>query len=350
MKWTKEKALDWYEKEDWLVGFNFLPSTSINQLEMFQEETFDPVTIKKELGWAKDLGFNSARIYLHDLLWIEKDIFCKRLNEVLDICSSLSIKPILVLFDDCHRPYPKLGKQPLPVKGVHNSGWKQSPGMELVHSIHDKNISEDEIERLKDFVQGVIKEFNEDQRILMWDIYNEPGQFGVGDKSLELLTMTWDWAQEVRPSQPLTSCLDGSVGKEIIKLNKEKSDVITFHTYEAKDLEPTITRLKEIGRPLICTEYMAREHGTTFQFSMPIFKKHDVGCYNWGLVAGKSQTHFGWPTILDLHKRKKNGEFIREGEDIPEPKIWFHDIFRTDGSAYDQDEVKFIKSFLNTSR
>ena len=161
--------------------------------------------------------------------------------------------------------------------------------------------------------------------------------------------MCWDWAYEIRPSQPLTSCLDGSVGKDIIKLNQEKSDVITFHTYEAKDLESTIARLKETGRPLICTEYMAREHGTTFQFSLPIFKENNVGCYNWGLVAGKSQTHFGWPTILDLHKRKEDGEFIEEGEDIPEPEVWFHDIFRMDGTAYDQEEVNFIKKILNTS-
>ena len=350
MRWSLEKANNWYEEQSWLVGCNFLPSTAINQLEMFQKETFDKPTIIKELGFAKELGFNTARIYLHDLLWIRKEGFCRRLNEVLDICNTFSIKPILVLFDDCHRPFPKLGKQPLPVKGVHNSGWKQSPGMEIVHSIHDQTIKKKEIDRLKKFVQGVLNEFSEDQRILMWDLYNEPGQFGVGDKSYDLLRMCWDWAYEIRPSQPLTSCLDGSIGKEIIKLNEEKSDVITFHTYEAKELKSTINRLKKIGRPLLCTEYMAREHGTTFQFSLPIFKENNVGCCNWGLVAGKSQTHFGWPTILNLHKLKNNEEFIEEGEDIPEPEIWFHDIFRKDGSAYDEEEVNFIKSFLDTSR
>jgi len=349
MKWTNKKANEWYQEQSWLVGCNFLPSSAINQLEMFQEETFDEIGITKELNLAKDLGFNSARIYLHDLLWEEQEGFCSRLDKVLEICSSLSIKPMLVLFDDCHRPYPKLGKQPLPVRGVHNSGWKQSPGMAIVHSIHDKTIEPKEIDRLKKFVQEILSSFGEDQRILMWDLYNEPGQFGVGEKSYDLLSMCWDWAHEIRPSQPLTSCLDGSVGKDIIKLNQEKSDVITFHTYEAKDLESTIARLKETGRPLICTEYMAREHGTTFQFSLPIFKENNVGCYNWGLVAGKSQTHFGWPTILDLHKRKEDGEFIEEGEDIPEPEIWFHDIFRIDGTAYDQEEVNFIKKILNTS-
>lgn len=184
----------------------------------------------------------------------------------------------------------------------------------------------------------------------MWDLYNEPGQFGVGEKSLTLLKLTWEWAHSIRPSQPLTACMDGSVGEKIIELNAKSSDVITFHTYESQKLEETIVKLQKIGRPVICTEYMAREFGTTFQFSMPIFKNKGVGCYNWGLVAGKSQTHFGWTTILDLHKKKENGDVLQEGEIIPEPKIWFHDILRADGSPYDEEEVTFIKKITSSKK
>ncbi len=346
-KWTEKKANSWYENQGWLVGCNFLPSSAINQLEMFQDDTFDLDTIKKEISWASDLGFNTLRIYLHDLLWTNKNSFTSKLDLVLDACSAESIKPILVLFDDCHRAYPKLGKQPKPVKGVHNSGWKQSPGMKVVHDLFDGNLSNEEISHLSSYVRGVLDSFAEDERILMWDLYNEPGQFGVGDKSIKLLELTWEWAREVNPSQPLTACLDGSVGNEIIKLNFESSDILTFHTYEKDKLEPTIQRLKESNRPVICTEYMAREFGTTFQFSLPIFKKHNVGCYNWGLVAGKSQTHFGWETIINLHSLKEKGEFIEEGEEIPEPEMWFHDIFRKDGSPFNEEEVKFIKNILS---
>ncbi len=346
-KWTEKKANSWYENQGWLVGCNFLPSSAINQLEMFQDDTFDLDTIKKEISCASDLGFNTLRIYLHDLLWTNKNSFTSKLDLVLDACSAESIKPILVLFDDCHRAYPKLGKQPKPVKGVHNSGWKQSPGMKVVHDLFDGNLSNEEISHLSSYVRGVLDSFAEDERILMWDLYNEPGQFGVGDKSIKLLELTWEWAREVNPSQPLTACLDGSVGDEIIKLNFESSDILTFHTYEKDKLEPTIQRLKESNRPVICTEYMAREFGTTFQFSLPIFKKHNVGCYNWGLVAGKSQTHFGWETIINLHSLKEKGEFIEEGEEIPEPEMWFHDIFRKDGSPFNEEEVKFIKNILS---
>ena len=347
-KWDKKQAFSWYENLDWIVGCNYLPSNAINQLEMFQVETYDKEINLKELSWAKDLGFNSVRVYLHDLLWNESGVFKKNLNDFLDICNRLEIRPILVLFDDCHRPYPKLGKQPKPVRGVHNSGWKQSPGMALVHEIYE-NKEHDAIPRLQKFVEEILHDFSDDERILMWDIYNEPGQFGIGEKAITLLELVWKWALEVRPSQPLTACLDGSVGKDIIECNAENSDVITFHTYEGEKLQETIDRLAKYERPLLCTEYMAREFGSTFEFSLPIFKENNVGCFNWGLVAGKSQTHFGWSTIPDLKKKKEAGEFLKDGEAIPEPKIWFHDILRADGTPYSEDEVNFIKQITSSA-
>lgn len=343
--WSPEKSFDWYEKQGWLVGCNFLPSSSINQIEMFQEETFDLTEIATELSWAKDLGFNSIRVYLHDLLWDEKDQFLNRFNSFLDCCESQAIKPIIVLFDDCHYPNPTLGPQPLPIKGVHNSGWKQSPGHEIVREIASSANSK-HLNRLKKFTQELLNIYREDNRILMWDLYNEPGQFGIGETSYKFLEYVWYWAHEVRPSQPLTSCLDGSIGDEIIALNASKSDIITFHAYEADKLLPTILRLKELGRPLICTEYMAREYGTTFKFSLPIFKEHKVGCYNWGLVAGRSQTNFNWETILHLHEKKKEDGLLTKGESLIEPELWFHDIVRKDGTPFDPEEISFIKDIL----
>ena len=343
--WPAEKALDWYSKQGWLVGCNFLPSSSINQIEMFQENTFDITEIRRELSWAKDLGFNTLRVYLHDLLWQEKDQFVIRFNKFLDCCKDLEIKPIIVLFDDCHYPLPQLGSQPLPVKGVHNSGWKQSPGHEIVREIASLSHSE-HAPRLKKFTQEILDLYKTDNRILMWDLYNEPGQFGIGEISYTLLKNVWDWAHEVRPDQPLTSCLDGSIGDSIITLNKKQSDVISFHTYEAEKLEPTIKELSKIGRPLMCTEYMAREYGTTFEFCLPIFKKYNIACYNWGLVAGRSQTNFSWETILKLNELRDKEEFIKGLESLIEPEVWFHDILRRDGSAFSNKETSLIKQIL----
>lgn len=345
-RWTADKAMAWYRTQPWLVGCNFLPSTAINQLEMWQADTYDAETIDRELGWAEDLGFNTLRVYLHDLVWKhDPDRFAERIDHFLGIADHHGIRVILVLFDDCHRPDPEIGVQPLPVPGVHNSGWKHSPGQKLVLQFHDGTVAASEKKRLKEYVQGVLTRFKDDQRVLMWDIYNEPGSTGNNDKSIVLLGLTWEWAQAVRPSQPLTACLDGSKGKGIIAINAEYSDVITFHCYNGERLEQTIIQRQEtsMGRPVICTEYMARELGTTFHHSLPIFKKHRVGCYNWGLVAGKSQTHWNWASVGKLEELREQGAVLKPGDPIPEPELWFHDIFRLDGTPFDQKEVDFIK-------
>jgi len=345
-RWTVEKANEWYNAQPWLVGCNFLPSSAINQLEMFQADTYDPETIERELGWAEDLGFNTLRVYLHDLLWADdREGFAGRIDDFLGIADRHGMRVLLTLFDDCHRPDPELGVQPLPVRGVHNSGWKRSPHRDIVLQFHDGTVPENERTRLRDYVHDILGRFADDARVLMWDVYNEPG---FKDSLNDLLEETWQWAQEARPSQPLTSCQEGSQGEKNIAFNAAHSDVITFHCYQGELLEETIARHRDAheGRPLICTEYMARDHGTTFQHSLPIFKTHRVGCYNWGLVAGKSQTHFSWKTVKQLEELKQQGAFLRPGDPIPEPPLWFHDIFRTDGTPFDPKEIDFIKSVV----
>jgi len=358
-RWTIDKAKDWYGKQPWLVGCNFLPSTAINQLEMWQADTYDAETIDRELGWAEDLGFNTLRVYLHDLVWSQDpDGFARRIDHFLGIADHHGMSVLLVLFDDCHRSDPKPGVQPLPVPGIHNSGWMQSPGQKLVLQFHDGTVSASEKKRLREYVQGVLTRFKDDERVLMWDIYNEPGAAFLGEESSVLLKLAWEWAREVKVSQPLTACLDGSGSAVNIAINADQSDIITFHSYIGQSLEQTIIRRQEtgMGRPLICTEYMARELGTTFQHSLPVFKKYGVGCYMWGFVAGKSQTHWNYASINKLRREaiyeyvnckleelRKQGTVIKSGDSIPEPALWFHDMYRIDGTPFDQKEVDFIK-------
>ena len=84
-RWSEQKANDWYAQQPWLVGSNYIPKSAINQLEMWQEATFDPAEIDKELGWAEGLGMNTMRVFLHDLLW-QQDApgFRKRIDQFLD--------------------------------------------------------------------------------------------------------------------------------------------------------------------------------------------------------------------------------------------------------------------------
>jgi len=322
-KWTKEKANQWYKKQGWLVGANFLPSTAINQLEMWQAETFDTATINRELGWAHAIGMNVMRVYLHDLAWkADAAGFKKRMDIYLSIATKNGIKTLFTVFDDCWNPDPAIGKQPAPKPGIHNSGWVRSPG----EPVHNDSKQWDYLEK---YVKDVLTTFKNDKRILMWDLYNEPGNSKYNETSLPLLKKVFEWAWAVRPSQPLTAATWYD-NKTFNDYQLKNSDVITIHNYsEADNLEKELAEKSKLGRPIICSEYMARTRGSKFQTHLPIFKKYNVGAINWGLVAGKSNTIYQW------------NEPIPDGS---EPKLWFHDVFRKDGTPYDKNETDFIKS------
>jgi len=324
-QWSITKANNWYNGQPWLVGCNFIPSTAINQLEMWQEDTFDPETIDKELGWAADIGFNTVRVYLHDLAW-ESDAegFKKRVNQYLQIADKHGIKTLFVIFDDCWFPNAKIGKQPEPVPGVHNSGWLQSPGKDIVNNPK-------KWDRLEKYVQDIVNTFGKDERILMWDLYNEPGMKKQKIKSLPLLKKVFEWAREAAPTQPLTAGVWSGM-KELNDFQLSVSDIITFHNYKnVVNLTNQIATLKKFGRPVICTEWLLRKNGGTVQNFLPIFKKEDVGCYNWGLVSGKTQTIYSWAS--------KKGD--------PEPDPWFHDLLKKDGSPFDPKEINLFKKLTD---
>ncbi|MFB9863395.1 cellulase family glycosylhydrolase [Rufibacter immobilis] len=341
--WSKEKANAWYNQQAFLIGPNFSPSTAINQLEMWQTETFDTATISRELGWAQQIGMNTARVYLHDLLWQQDSIgFLKRIDTFLSIAQRHNIKPMLVIFDSVWDPHPKLGKQREPRPHVHNSGWVQSPGYK---GLQDST----QYPRLERYVKGVIARFADDPRVLAWDIWNEPYNLNHGsaygkqelpnklDYVLPLLRKSFVWARSVNPAQPVTAAVwagNWSVEDSLTAIQKvmlAESDIITFHNYDGpQELEKRINWLKRYGKPMICTEYMARPNGSTFQGALPVAKKYNVGMINWGFVAGKTQTIYPWDSWDKQYTR--------------EPEVWFHDIFRPDGTPYSQEEVDFIKS------
>ena len=345
-RWTAERANEWHRSTPWLVGSNFGPSTAINQLEMWQADTFDPETIDRELGWAADLGFNSMRVFLHHLLWEQdKDGLLKRMGQFLDIAEKHKIGVMFVLFDSVWDPNPKVGKQREPQKGLHNSGWVQSPGARDLKN-RDRHVL------LEEFTKGVIGHFKDDRRVHVWDLWNEPDNMNdssygknklkqeLPDKHaivLDLLAKSFQWARAANPSQPLTSGVwlgghkaDPARLIPIERVQLEQSDVITFHTYgNLDDVKAWVANLKPLGRPLLCTEYMARPMGSTFDPVLGYFKEQKIGAYNWGFVAGKTNTIYPWDSWQKPYAK--------------EPPVWFHDIFRPDGTPYRLAEVEYIQ-------
>jgi hypothetical protein len=341
-RWPEQKANAWYALQPWLVGSNYIPRSAINQLEMWQEATFNPAEIDQEFGWAEGMGMNTMRVFLHDLLWQQDAAgFQKRINEFLAIAARHHIRPLFVIFDSCWDPMPVLGPQHPPIPGVHNSGWVQSPG---ARALADKQ----QYPRLKAYVQGLIGAFAKDDRILGWDLWNEPD--GENERSyaaeepkdkvalvIALLPQVFEWAREANPTQPLTSGVwrsnlwEGKAPNKVQEIQLRESDVITFHNYSwPENFKTEVAWLKTRNRPVICTEYMARSAGSTFDTILPIAKQEHVGAINWGFVAGKTQTYFPWESWAHPYI-------------LSEPPVWFHEVLRADGTPYREAEVQLIR-------
>ncbi|GLQ88014.1 hypothetical protein GCM10007898_15830 [Dyella flagellata] len=343
-RWTAAQANAWYAKQSWPVGSNYVPSSAINELEMWQAATFDPARIDQELGWAQGLGMNTMRVFLHNLLWEQdRDGFKQRIDTFLKIAAKHHIKPIFVLFDSCWDPDPVLGPQHPPIPGVHNSGWVQAPGTKVLDDPSHYG-------QLQAYVKDIVGRFAKDDRILAWDVWNEPDNDGGGNYAAEepkdkfqrvaqLLPQVFNWARSQHPVQPLTSGVwhDGDWSKlgdlnTVERTQLTQSDIITFHNYEfPEDFLRRVQQLRTYGRPMICTEYMARSAGSTVDGVLPVGKKLDVGMVNWGFVSGKTQTIFPWDSWQKPYT-------------LQPPVIWFHDLLQRDGTPYRQREAAIFRA------
>lgn len=328
--------------DTWLFGANFIPSSAINQLEMWQAESFDPAVIDRELGYARNIGMNIMRVYLHDLLW-EQDApgFLSRMERYLEIAGRHGIGTAFVFFDDCWNSQFALGRQPAPRPFTHNSGWIQSPGSTAADDPAERP-------RLEKYVKGVLTHFARDRRIVFWDLYNEPGNGAGGNHitrtglresaSLPLLRDVFRWGREVKPAQPLTAApwkFDAAFD-ELNRFMFENSDLVTFHAYNRpEELLERIHFIRYVaaGRPVLCSEYMARTAGSTFQTCLPLLKENGIGAINWGLVSGKTQT------VLPWEWNEKKGV-------PPQP---FHDVFHADGRLLVPEEAEVIRAVAGTA-
>ena len=328
-QWSVEKINTWYEKQPWIVGCNFLPSTAINDVEMWQDETFDSDTIDRELALAKKWGMNSVRVFINYVVWeAEPEKLKSNFRQFLEIADKHEMCVMPILFDDCNFSgnVAKIGKQQEPVPGVHNSGWVSSPSIAVLNN-------QAEWPKLKTYLQDMLLTFGKDERIIIWDLYNEPGNNGLNDINyFPLVKQIFAWAREVEPMQPLTIGAWLDFDDEKSKILRELSDIVSFHAYDDKD--GVLNKIKwchSTGRPAVCTEWLLRQQGNTPGIILPIFKENSVGSYNWGLVAGRTQTYFSWGSL----------------KDSPMPKEWQHDLIRPDGTPYDHSEFAVFQEITS---
>jgi hypothetical protein len=337
-RWSSERIEDWYARQPWIVGFNYLPRTAVNWTELWQAESFDLATIEQELDWAAAIGFDALRTNLQYLVWRHDAAGLRdRLDRFLGAAARRGIRSMLCPFDDCafsgREPY--LGPQDDPIRGVHNSGAAASPGRAVVRD----RAQWPELER---YVRDVVGHFRDDARVLAWDLYNEPGNEMVFTRAMErhpegplwphsmaLAEASFAWARAARPTQPLTSAVWGPRWRERELRLAELSDFTSFHDYLA--LEPLARHVEELrafGRPLVCTEWLARSLGSVPSTHLPYFERERIGCFHWGLVNGRTQTHLPWPGLPQP----------------PGAPRWHHDLLHPDGTPYDADEIARFRS------
>jgi hypothetical protein len=351
--WSKERAWEWYNKHDWICGFNYVPQYAVNSTEMWQEETFDPQTIKKELCLAAEWGFNSCRVFLQYIVWeADPEGYKRRINEFLDIASAYNISVMFVIFDDCAQykeeyidkwrtegiilgngddigklelwRQPHLGKQDDPIPGISLSVWTPCPGYKIADNPEKYPL-------LKRYVTDIVSSYSNDERVIVWDLYNEPFSSSRGTKSLKLLRDSFSWARESKPTQPLTVCITGFAFPESDEVAIAQSDIISLHSYlNLTKIKEQIDKLRETGYPILVTEWLGRTLGSCIDTHLPHFHEEKIGNYCWGLVTGKLQTRFPWAT--------------RRG--TPEPEIWFADLIHPDGTPYDENEFKLVHGLM----
>ncbi len=350
MRWSAEKARDWYAARPRPLGCNFIPSTAGNQLEMWAADRFDRPTLARELDWAAGLGMNALRVFLHDLAFsADPTGFLSRVDEFLALAAVRGLSVMPVLFDDCWREPDQRGLRAEPRPGSHNSIWLRSPGLKAARDPAESV-------RLEAYVRAILRAFGKDRRVLAWDVYNEAGNYFLPHLSaptparqwgllttglafywgtiptLPLLRKAFAWCRAEAPEQPLTSAVyirHRDLNRELL----DSSDIVSFHNYRpAAELNSQAEELAAEGRPLLCTEYLARAAGCRFETCLPVFEKRDIGCFNWGLVSGRTQTIYSW-----------SDRAPRRGPPA-EPTLWYHDILRADGAPFDPLETAAIRA------
>lgn len=352
MKWSKEKAWEWYNARPWLRGCNFMSSDCCNRIDQWQEYDFDKrlETTDKELELLKKTGFNSIRIILEFIVWKkEHDGFMERFEKYLETADKHGITCMVVFGNDCMPPKEELmARMQL---GEQHVDWGYHGGRKISQHgqfegcgyslLDDPELAEEHYE----WVREIVTKYKNDERIVMWDIFNEPGNSKRGNLSFPHMKKFFEIIREINPVQPITTAIwsvINSIDKlpEIEKWALDNSDIVSYHNYSPyADNIQIIAELKKLGRPIINSEWLARPVHNTIEEMFPLFYLEKIGCYNWGFVAGKYQTYEPYNGTWDVYKNNPSMDF-----DFTK---WYHDLYRPSLNPYNPRETELIKRFAD---
>ena len=295
-RWTKEKAWQWYNERTWIRGCNYMSADCANRIDQWQSLGFDErlQTTDAELALANTLGFNSIRVIVEFAVWHEEhDSFFDRFDRYLDVCKKNGISVMVVLANDCMAP--KYDGFVPPHVGVQKYDWGYHGGKKKSqHSVfstigYHPYFDEPDMKPLYfKMVREIIERYKNDDRIIVWDLYNEPGNSNRDAETLPNIAEMFRIAREINPSQPLTASVWKTEGTELSdmleceKFALENSDIITYHCYcDYSEQIKVINRLRKTERPLINTEWLMRNKRNNIQDTFPLFFLEKIGSYIW---------------------------------------------------------------------
>lgn len=348
-KWSRDKAWEWYNSRPWIRGFNGYPSNCANKVAIWQEYNHDEVErqIEYEFDLAKKTGFNAVRAILSFEVWLyQHDSFMNNLERYLALASKYGIGVMIVLGNDCLVPKElyafKLGEQK--VDWGYHSGLKrgQHAGCHTTHgyALHDEP---EYAEKFIQMVNEISAKYAKDERILIWDVWNEPGNSMRGDLSLEIMEKSFAAIRSHGNIQPATAgayryASHGQfrVDAKIELRALELSDIVSFHCYQpVDDLVGIIEALREdYGRPIINSEWLNRIFENSIHRIMPIFYLENIGSFHWGLIQGYSQTYEPVLPIYDM----------ADADPKYDTRLWMHDLYHFNGRPYDKSEIELIQT------
>lgn len=355
-RWSKERIWEWYNSRPWFRGCNYMSADCANRVDQWQELGFEErfKTTEEELKLMQETGFNTVRLIPEYVVWKEEhDGFMERFERYISLCAKYGISCMIVLANDCMPPKTELWKKPYVGEqtydwGYHGGKKHSQHGMHEGPAPHFYLDDADTREDYFDFVRELVTTYKNDERICVWDVYNEPGNSKRKDITLPNLKKMFEIVREIDPIQPLTAGLfmmrsDESIPLcEIEQFSAENSDIITYHFYRDYNAHvQVIKRLKKFGRPLMNTEWLGRcLHNDIFDL-FPLFYLEKIGCYNWGFVAGKYQTYEPWEATWQKYAlgKETNVDFTK----------WFHDLYRPNHRPYDPKEIAVIKRFCKAA-
>ena len=353
-KWTIEQANEWYNIQGWLRGCNFIGSDCSSRIDMYQSYRIDEklATAERELKLAQELGFNTVRLIADfDVYYAEPDSYMEVFDKYVDLCAKYGQKIMVVLAHEAQLPrgdvfVPKKMGEQFYTLGCHQG---RAPLTEDQKALKPRHYMEIPLVRdcFLEMVTRTVSKYAKDERIICWNVYNEPG-ITIGERSIDILNTLFNLIRALDPIQPLCADVWRGVKGDKIQTKEELvayelSDVISFHSYQSfTKLVKEINFHKKTGRPLLLTEWLHRiNHNNIFDL-YPLFFLNNVANYCWGFVSGKTQTYEPWECMWDDWDRGEGGNY-----DFTK---WQHDLFRPNLRPYDPHEIELIKEFNDLAK